>query len=103
MDVHRIPIAAVSRYQEFIRSTTLSVGVYRLDAGAADTQQPHGEDEVYVVLAGHGRFTAEERTVDVGPGVCLFVAAGERHQFHDILEPLEVIVVFAPPEGSSQR
>jgi mannose-6-phosphate isomerase-like protein (cupin superfamily) len=103
MEIHRVPSAAVARYQEFIRSATLSVGVYRLNAGAADTQQPHAEDEVYFVLQGRAMFTAEAQTVEVGPGVCLFVRAGERHRFHDIRDALEMLVVFAPPEGSLPR
>ena len=100
MDVRQIPPAGSLLYQEFLRSSDLSVGVYRLQAGAQDLQQPHTEDELYYVLSGNARFTSSERTVDVKPGLCLFVAAGEPHRFHDIREPLEVLVVFGPAEGA---
>lgn len=32
--------------QEFVRSKDLSVGVYKLDPGMTDSQQPHREDEL---------------------------------------------------------
>ena len=100
MKAIRIPRATSQRYQEFIRSDNLSVGVYRLDAGAIDAQQPHAEDEVYYVLAGRGQLTSGDNTVQVEPGLCLFVPAREAHRFHDITEPLELLVVFGPAEGS---
>jgi mannose-6-phosphate isomerase-like protein (cupin superfamily) len=79
----------------------MSIGLYVLDAGAVDLQQPHTEDETYVVLAGRSQFTAGGETWDVEPGDTLFVEAGVPHRFHDIAQELRLIVVFAPPEGSS--
>jgi mannose-6-phosphate isomerase-like protein (cupin superfamily) len=87
-------------YLEFLRETTMSTGLYVLPAGAVDGQTPHGEDEVYVVLAGNGRLTAGVAARDVGAGDVLFVAAGVPHRFHDIVEELRLIVVFAPPESA---
>lgn len=46
MESHHIPPQSDRLYQEFVRSRDLSVGVYRLDPGSADLQQPHGEDEL---------------------------------------------------------
>ena len=85
-------------YLEFMRSESLSVGLYVLDAGATDGQSPHREDEIYVVLAGRARFTAADETRDVSRGDVIYVAAGVPHRFHDIEEQLQLIVVFAPPE-----
>ncbi len=85
-------------YHEFIRSTSMSVGLYVLDAGAIDGQSPHREDEIYVVLAGRSRFTAGDEVRDVQPGDVIYVHAGVPHRFHDIAEQLQLIVVFAPPE-----
>ena len=85
-------------YLEFIRTRSMSVGLYVLDAGAIDEQSPHFEDEVYVVVSGRSRFTAANKARDVEPGDTIFVPAGVPHQFHDITEQLRVIVVFAPPE-----
>lgn len=93
--------AASSRpYHEFLRGDSLSVGLYVLPAGGTDEQSPHAEDEVYVVLAGRSRFTAADETRDAVPGDTIFVPAGMPHRFHDIVDELRLIVVFAPPEGS---
>lgn len=48
------------------------------------------------MVGGRGAFTAGGRTVEVGPGVTLFVPAGEEHRFHDISADLAVLVFFAP-------
>ena len=85
---------------ENLRVDDLSLGTYSLPAGCIDDQEPHNEDEVYVVLRGRGRFTGGGETVDVGAGSVIFVPANEDHQFHDITEDLVTIVVFAPAEGS---
>ena len=95
----RLPDPEAS-YLEFLRVPDLSVGIYALAAGGVDGQQPHTEDEVYVVLAGRSRFTAGGETRDVTPGDTIFVAAGVPHRFHDIAEPLRLIVVFGPAESS---
>ena len=88
-------------YLEFERERSMSVGLYVLAAGELDHQQPHTEDEVYVVLAGRSRFTAGDEVRDVMPGDVIFVSAGVPHRFHDITDDLRVVVVFAPPEGSA--
>jgi len=101
--MHLLTDAAASGprgYSEHLRVPDLSVGSVVLAAGAVDGQQPHTEDEVYVILEGRSRFTAGDATRDVGPGDTLFVAATVPHRFHDIIETLRVIVVFGPAEGS---
>jgi quercetin dioxygenase-like cupin family protein len=85
---------------EFLAVPDMSLGLYVLDAGAIDRQQPHTEDEAYVILDGHAWFTAAEETREVGPGDTIFVPAGVPHRFHDITRQLQAIVVFAPREGS---
>ncbi|RPI51301.1 MAG: cupin domain-containing protein [Acidobacteria bacterium] len=100
MNALSIPAPGRDAYREFIRSRDVSVGVYRLAAGAVDSQRPHSEDEVYYVLKGRAKFTGDGRTIDVHPGLCIFVAAGELHRFHDVVEALEVLVLFGPAEGT---
>ncbi|MEP7158819.1 MAG: cupin domain-containing protein [Chloroflexota bacterium] len=86
-------------YLEFLRSESLSVGLYVLRVGDVDRQQPHREDEIYVVMAGQSRFTAGDETRDVSAGDTICVAAGVPHCFHDITVDMQLIVVFAPPES----
>lgn len=92
--------AADRRYLEFLRVPDLSAGLYVLEAGAADPQSPHDEDEVYVVMQGRSRFRAGDTAQEVGPGSVLFVPARLQHRFLDVRERLEVLVFFGPAEGS---
>jgi mannose-6-phosphate isomerase-like protein (cupin superfamily) len=85
-------------YLEFLRRDSMSAGLYVLDAGALDHQQPHQEDEVYVVLEGRGAITVADEEHPVAPGSVVFVARTVPHRFHDILERLVVLVLFAPAE-----
>jgi mannose-6-phosphate isomerase-like protein (cupin superfamily) len=88
-------------YHEFLRVSALSAGLYVLATGGTDTQQPHTEDELYVVMRGRATaFVGGERR-PVGPGDTLYVAAGVEHRFEDITEELALIVFFARAEGSA--
>jgi mannose-6-phosphate isomerase-like protein (cupin superfamily) len=86
-------------YLEFIRTAPMSIGFYVLPVGGTDGQQPHREDEVYVVMAGIAQFTAGTETREAASGDVLYVEAGVPHRFHDITEELHLVVVFAPPES----
>lgn len=87
-------------WAEHLRVDALSLGTYSIPAGSVDGQEPHTEDEIYVVVTGRGAFEAGGSRVDVGPGTTLYVPADEVHRFVDVTEDLAVVVVFAPPEGS---
>ena len=83
-------------YRQFMSCGTLSVGLYRLAAGADDPQSPHAEDEVYYIVAGRARLTAGDEDIAVAPGSTIFVAREVPHRFHSIEETLSVLVFFAP-------
>lgn len=94
------PGAEGTHWAEHLRVSDLSVGTYSIAAGGTDDQEPHTEDEIYLVTAGRASFEADGRRVKVGPGTVLFVPAREVHRFTDITEDLAVVVVFAPAEGA---
>ena len=98
-EVEAIRSAAGKRYQEFLRVPDLSAGLYVLEAGDTDPQQPHREDELYLVVAGQAIITVGDEQRPVTPGSLIFVAGGVPHRFHDITERLEVLVVFGPAES----
>lgn len=85
-------------YLEFLRSDSLSAGIYELQAGASDLQKPHGEDEVYYVIGGSASIKVGEEDRAVRPGSVIFVKANVEHGFHTITEDLTVLVLFAPAE-----
>jgi mannose-6-phosphate isomerase-like protein (cupin superfamily) len=85
-------------YNEFLRRRGMSLGLYKLPVGGTDAQHPHMADEVYIVLKGQARLRVVDEEVDVGPGSIISVDHGEDHQFVDIADDLEMLVVFAPPD-----
>jgi mannose-6-phosphate isomerase-like protein (cupin superfamily) len=87
-------------WAEQLRVGDLSVGTYSITAGAHDEQEPHTEDEVYVVTAGQAALEAAGQRVPVGPGSVVYVPAGESHRFVDVTGDLSVLVLFAPAEYS---
>ena len=91
---------AGQRWREFLRVPSLSMGLYRLKVGQADEQQPHTEDEVYLVISGKAVFRAGEQEQVVVSGSVIFVERAAEHRFVDITEDLTALVFFAPPEGS---
>ena len=90
------------RYLEFLRVPALSMGLYELEAGSRDLQQPHTEDEVYYIVNGQAFLRVAEEDQPVGPGSIVFVAAHVVHYFHTITEDLSVLVFFAPAEYSAR-
>jgi mannose-6-phosphate isomerase-like protein (cupin superfamily) len=86
--------AAGGGYEIVHESPGLEIGVYVLVAPEPDRQQPHDDDEVYVVLEGTGLLTVEGRATPVGPGQAMFVPAHAEHQF-TAYEGLSVLVIFA--------
>ena len=88
------------RYLEFLTVPAMSMGIYALPQGAADTQQPHTEDEVYYVVSGRGAISVADEDRPVGPGSVVFVGTKVEHHFHSITEDMTIFVVFAPAQGS---
>jgi mannose-6-phosphate isomerase-like protein (cupin superfamily) len=81
-------------YEIVHESPGLEVGVYVLVAPEPDRQQPHADDEVYVVLEGAGVLEIEGATVKLDTGHAAFVPAGADHRF-SAYEQLAVLVIFA--------
>ena len=85
--------AAGGGYEIVHESPGLELGVYVLVAPEPDRQQPHSDDEVYVVLEGSGTLEVEGERVDLRDGQAVFVPAGADHRFVGY-EQLAVLVVF---------
>jgi mannose-6-phosphate isomerase-like protein (cupin superfamily) len=99
--VHAFEIAAVKArlaergggYEVVHESPGVEVGVYVLVAPEPDRQQPHEDDEIYVVLEGTGILRVDGRDVPVREGSAVFVEAGADHRF-SAYEHLSVLVIF---------
>ncbi len=99
--MHAFEVAAVKErlreagggYEIVHESAGLEIGVYVLVAPEADQQQPHEDDELYVVLEGTGVLEVEHEQVPVREGTAVFVEAGADHRF-TAYEHLAVLVIF---------
>jgi len=80
-------------YEVVHASPGLEIGVYVLVAPEPDRQQPHDDDEVYVVLEGSGVLDVEGQKVELREGHALFVPAGADHRFSGY-EHLSLLVIF---------
>src|SRR5262249_30259497 len=80
-------------YEVVHESPGLEVGVYVLVAPEPDRQQPHEDDEIYVVLAGRWALEVEGELMEMHEGEATFVPAGADHRFVGY-EQLSVLVIF---------
>lgn len=84
-------------YRYPIRHGTMRVGVYA--PRGEDTQTPHTQDELYIVIAGQGWFRRGEERRRFAPGDVLFVPAAMPHRFEEFSDEFATWVVFWGPEG----
>jgi mannose-6-phosphate isomerase-like protein (cupin superfamily) len=80
-------------YEVIHDSAGLELGVYVLVAPEPDRQQPHEDDEVYIVLEGTGVLDVEGEKVELREGHALFVPAHAEHRFSGY-ESLSLLVIF---------
>jgi len=99
VQLDRLRTKSGKSYLEFLRVSSLSVGVYVLAAGGTDPQKPHHEDEMYYVVRGRARMRIGGEEQAVAAGSIIFVAANVQHSFDEIAEELVVLVFFAPAES----
>jgi len=80
-------------YEVVHESPGLELGVYVLVAPEPDRQQPHSDDEIYIVLEGTGVLEVGDENVPAEVGKAIFVEAGVEHRF-TAYEQLAVLVIF---------
>ena len=86
-------LAAGGGYEVVHSSPGVELGVYVLVAPEPDRQQPHADDEIYVVLEGRGTLEVSGEPVELGEGDAVFVEAGAEHRFTSY-EQLSLLVLF---------
>ena len=84
-------------FVELFRRGPLSVELFA--PRGVDTQNPHAQDELYIVANGHGEFVNGPRRHEFGPGDVMFVPAGVAHRFENFSDDFLVWVVFCGPQG----
>ena len=86
-------LSTTGGYEVVHSSPGLELGVYVLVAPEPDRQQPHEDDEIYVVLEGRGVLEVEGKPVELREGHAIFVPAGAEHRFSGY-ESLSLLVIF---------
>ena len=89
-------LSAGGGYEIVHESPGLELGVYVLVAPEPDRQQPHADDEVYVVLEGSGVLEVAGEQQPLAEGQAAFVPARVEHRF-SAYEQLSVLVIFRRP------
>jgi uncharacterized protein YjlB len=89
-----------SPFKELFTHGTLSIEIYK--PVEYDEQQPHIRDEVYIVIAGTGKFLHGETITNFSTGDFIFVKAGIEHRFLDFSPDFSTWVIFYGPEGGEK-
>jgi mannose-6-phosphate isomerase-like protein (cupin superfamily) len=66
-----------------------------------DTQQPHDQDEAYIVASGSGTFRRGQECVPFQQGDFLFASAGVPHRFEEFTDDFQTWVLFFGPRAAS--
>jgi mannose-6-phosphate isomerase-like protein (cupin superfamily) len=80
------------RFVQLMAHGRMSVEYYA--PRTSDPQQPHAQDEVYVVVSGTGKFYCDGQTIGFSTGDVLFVPAGVEHRFKDFSNDFATWVIF---------
>ena len=84
---------------------SLSVELYAPSTSqlGRDIQQPHAQDELYIVQRGTSAFWLDGQTTSVGVGDVFFVPAGAPHRFEHFSTDFVTWVVFYGPPGGEHE
>ncbi len=84
-------------FKELFRNGSLSIEIYKPEG--VDLQEPHNQDEIYVVVSGSGIFVNGESKNPFEAGEVLFVPASAVHRFEEFTDDFSTWVIFFGPEG----
>ncbi len=77
---------------ELFRHGNLSVEIY--EPVGKDLQQPHAQDEIYVIISGQGIFQNGDQKYPFQAGDVIFVPAQKEHRFLEFSEDFKTWVLF---------
>ncbi|HTC26221.1 cupin domain-containing protein [Dyella sp.] len=88
------------RFYYGLRHGSMKTGIYA--PRRVDTQTPHKQDELYIVISGSGDFIKNEQRCRFQAHDVLFVEAGIPHRFENFTDDFATWVVFWGPDGGEQ-
>ena len=84
-------------FAKIMEHGSMSVEIYR--PVKVDTQNPHQQDELYVIISGSGEFLNDGKRSYFNLGDVLFVPAGIEHRFENFTDDFATWVIFYGPKG----
>jgi mannose-6-phosphate isomerase-like protein (cupin superfamily) len=84
-------------YAVLLLNGSMELGYYK--PVGDDKQQPHAQDEIYIIQTGSGTFVRGDEHIPFAAGDALFVAAQVEHRFVDFTDDFAAWVVFYGPQG----
>jgi mannose-6-phosphate isomerase-like protein (cupin superfamily) len=88
------------RFHYALRHGSMKVGLY--SPRGEDIQDPHKQDELYVVVSGSGVFIKHGERRPFQQHDVLFVEAGVDHKFAEFSDDFSAWVIFWGPEGGER-
>ena len=85
------------KFTVLMQHGTMSVEYFSPDK--VDNQQPHKQDELYVIDSGSGIFFRNGERIQFNKSDVLFVPAGMEHRFENFTEDFATWVIFYGKEG----
>ncbi len=91
LDEHEFPFTVLMKHG--------SMTVEYFAPQETDTQSPHKQDEIYIIISGHSSFYWGGERCNCKRGDLLFVPAGMEHYFENFSDDFATWVIFYGPEG----
>ncbi len=99
--INRLAETQQAAFVTLMQHGSMSVEYYKPDK--ADHQQPHKQDELYVIASGSGFFFRNGETVTCKAGDVLFAPARMEHRFLDFTDDFATWVIFYGKEGGEMQ
>lgn len=75
---------------------SMSMHYWHIKQGEIDNQKPHFQDEIYIILEGHGAVKVDGNVSSVQTGDIIFVPAKMEHNFIADESDMRILIFFAP-------
>jgi mannose-6-phosphate isomerase-like protein (cupin superfamily) len=89
-----------AKFVEVMKHGSMVIEIFKPEI--IDTQTPHKQDEIYVIINGNSTFFRKGERVTCSSGDIIFVPAGMEHRFENFSDDFETWVIFYGPEGGEK-
>lgn len=88
-------------FKQMMQNGSMTVEIYK--PAKVDLQQPHTQDELYVIISGTGEFYNNGDVFNFKPLDVLFVPAGIEHRFENFTDDFTTWVIFYGKQGGELK